>query len=134
MIIRSIITISLVLVTIAEDVSDNNIIDKNTESSLQKRTGGHHHGTGKVCQYLEQNMCNAHILGTSCVVKGSYCQCHYCKCEKGQLHCSKKGLGGHKVITRYTILSLKNILIYDLFSEFWKEVLLWQHGGRILPL
>ena len=54
MIIRSIITISLVLVTIAEDVSENNIIDKNTESSLQKRTGGHHHGTGKVCQYLEQ--------------------------------------------------------------------------------
>ena len=35
--------------------------------------------------------------GTGCVVKGSYCQCHYCKCEKGQLHCSKKGFGHHKV-------------------------------------
>ena len=36
------------------------------------------------------------LLGTGCVVKGSYCQCHYCKCEKGQLHCSKKGFGSHK--------------------------------------
>ena len=34
--------------------------------------------------------------GTSCIVKGSYCQCHYCKCEHGQLHCgSKKGGYGH---------------------------------------
>ena len=34
--------------------------------------------------------------GTSCVVKGSYCQCHYCKCEHGHLHCgSKKGGYGH---------------------------------------
>merc|ERR1711974_446551 len=46
---------------------------------LVKRTGPVHHGTG-----------------TSCVVKGSYCQCHYCKCEKGQLHCRAKGLGFHK--------------------------------------
>merc|ERR1712064_17076 len=46
--------------------------------TLMKRTGDSpHHGTG-----------------TGCVVKGSYCQCHYCKCEKGQLHCSKKGFGG----------------------------------------
>ena len=30
------------------------------------------------------------------MVKGNYCQCHYCKCEKGQLHCSKKGFGYHK--------------------------------------
>ena len=35
--------------------------------------------------------------GTSCIVKGSYCQCHYCKCEHGQLHCgSKKGGYGHE--------------------------------------
>jgi hypothetical protein len=35
--------------------------------------------------------------GTSCIVKGSYCQCHYCKCEKGHLHCgSKKGGYGHE--------------------------------------
>jgi hypothetical protein len=34
--------------------------------------------------------------GTSCIVKRSYCQCHYCKCEKGHLHCgSKKGGYGH---------------------------------------
>ena len=37
-----------------------------------------------------------HGGGTACIVKGSYCQCHYCKCEKGQLHCQKKGLGFHK--------------------------------------
>ena len=48
------------------------------DKTIIKRTGGHH-GTG-----------------TGCVVKGSYCQCHYCKCEKGQLHCQKKGLGFHK--------------------------------------
>ena len=32
--------------------------------------------------------------GTSCVTKGSYCQCHYCKCEQGHLNCSA-GKGGH---------------------------------------
>ena len=32
-------------------------------------------------------------IGTACLVKGSYCQCHYCKCEKGHIHC--KGHGGH---------------------------------------
>ena len=30
--------------------------------------------------------------GTACIVKGSYCNCHYCKCEKGQVHC---GYGKH---------------------------------------
>ena len=29
--------------------------------------------------------------GTACIVKGSYCQCHYCKCEKGHVSC--KGYG-----------------------------------------
>ena len=48
------------------------------DKTIIKRTGSHH-GTG-----------------TGCVVKGSYCQCHYCKCEKGQLHCQKKGLGFNK--------------------------------------
>merc|ERR1711874_181177 len=48
------------------------------DRTIIKRTGSHH-GTG-----------------TGCVVKGSYCRCHYCKCEKGQLHCQKKGLGSHK--------------------------------------
>ena len=33
--------------------------------------------------------------GTSCVVKGSYCQCHYCKCEQGHLNCSA-GKGGYE--------------------------------------
>ena len=25
------------------------------------------------------------------VPQGSYCQCHYCKCEKGQVHCKGHG-------------------------------------------
>merc|ERR1711953_1569495 len=29
--------------------------------------------------------------GSACIVKGSYCSCHYCKCEKGQISCK----GGH---------------------------------------
>jgi len=59
-----------------------NRTDQGTEElsahSIMKRTGDVHQGTG-----------------TSCVVKGSYCQCHYCKCEKGQLHCRTKGLAFH---------------------------------------
>ena len=33
-------------------------------------------------------------IGTACIVKGSYCQCHYCKCEHGHLHCKGHGHGG----------------------------------------
>ena len=33
-------------------------------------------------------------IGTACIVKGSYCQCHYCKCEKGHIHCKGHGHGG----------------------------------------
>ena len=35
-----------------------------------------------------------HGSGTACIVKGSYCQCHYCKCEKGHVSC--KGYGHEK--------------------------------------
>ena len=35
-----------------------------------------------------------HGIGTACIVKGSYCQCHYCKCEHGQIHCKGHGHGG----------------------------------------
>ena len=35
-----------------------------------------------------------HGGGTACIVKGSYCQCHYCKCEKGHVSC--KGYGHDK--------------------------------------
>jgi len=38
-------------------------------------TGGYGHGHGKSAG------------GTACIVKGSYCNCHYCKCEKGHVHC-----------------------------------------------
>ena len=46
--------------------------------------------------------------GTACLVKGSYCQCHYCKCEKGQVHCSGYGKGGggygNNLLLRYSII------------------------------
>ncbi|CAB4063709.1 unnamed protein product [Lepeophtheirus salmonis] len=42
--------------------------------------GGHGHGHQK-----------GH--GTACIVKGSYCNCHYCKCEKGHVHCGGYGKG-----------------------------------------
>jgi len=32
--------------------------------------------------------------GTACIVKGSYCNCHYCKCEKGHISCGGYGHGG----------------------------------------
>ena len=48
------------------------------DKTIIKRTGSHH-GTG-----------------TGCVVKGSYCQCHYCKCERGILYCQH-----HKAFNDY---------------------------------
>ena len=33
--------------------------------------------------------------GTACLVKGSYCNCHYCKCDKGTVHCGGYGKGGY---------------------------------------
>ena len=49
-----------------------------TSQQISKRTlkGGHHFSGGS---------------GTSCSVKGSYCSCHYCKCDYGQIHCHKHG-------------------------------------------
>ena len=61
------------IINTAEDGAET--LSLQDDKTIIKRTGSHH-GTG-----------------TGCVVKGSYCQCHYCKCEKGQLHCQKKGLG-----------------------------------------
>ena len=43
---------------------------------LSKRTIKHHGGIG---------------VGTSCTVKGSYCSCHYCRCDMGLIHCVKHG-------------------------------------------
>ena len=37
---------------------------------------------------------SSHGIGTACIVKGSYCQCHYCKCEHGHIHCKGHGHGG----------------------------------------
>merc|ERR1712133_121836 len=40
-------------------------------SVAQDRSDGYGHGHGHSG------------IGTACIVKGSYCQCHYCKCEHG---------------------------------------------------
>merc|ERR1719244_1253854 len=52
--------------------------DEGVVHSVSKRTvkGGPLFGPGR---------------GTSCTVKGSYCSCHYCKCEHGNIHCQKHG-------------------------------------------
>ena len=39
---------------------------------------------------------HSHGSGTACIVKGSYCNCHYCKCEHGQVHCGKGHKGYHR--------------------------------------
>ena len=80
--------------------------------------------------------------------QGSYCQCHYCKCEHGQLHCkghghSSGGYGEHD----YDSDDIDDDGdddddcddedVEDEFSSCYvtrKEILLRQHGGRILSL
>ncbi len=47
---------------------------------FEEAEAGHGHHDGK---------------GTACIVKGSYCNCHYCKCEKGWVHCGGYGKHGH---------------------------------------
>ena len=44
--------------------------------------------------YAQGGHGGGHGSGTACIVKGSYCQCHYCKCEKGHVSC--KGYGHEK--------------------------------------
>ena len=55
----------------------------NIEPSQADSGYGHGHGHGH------------HAKGTACIVKGSYCNCHYCKCEKGHVHCGGYGKHGH---------------------------------------
>merc|ERR1719278_1236151 len=64
------ITAETIIVSTPDDAAET--LSLQDDKTIIKRTGSHH-GTG-----------------TSCVVKGSYCQCHYCKCEKGQIHCRHK--------------------------------------------
>ena len=52
--------------------------------------------------------------GTACIVKGSYCNCHYCKCEKGHVHCGGYGKGGHGK-TFYPINLNDSILLLKCF-------------------
>ena len=51
---------------IEEDVSSHHLSKRTTK----------HHGLG---------------IGSSCTVKGSYCSCHYCRCDMGFIHCVKHG-------------------------------------------
>ena len=48
--------------------------------------GGHGHGHG--------GYGGGGGSGTACIVKGSYCQCHYCKCEHGHVKCKGYGSSG----------------------------------------
>ena len=50
---------------------------------IQTAEADHGHGHGHYAK------------GTACIVKGSYCNCHYCKCEKGHIHCGGYGHHGH---------------------------------------
>ena len=59
-------------------------------------------------------------IGTACIVKGSYCQCHYCKCEKGHIHCKGHGHGGGYGQLVHVNIQQK---IYNVC--FRQEVLLW---------
>ena len=57
------------------------------ETSQADSGYGHGHGNGHGHGH--------HAKGTACIVKGSYCNCHYCKCEKGHVHCGGYGKHGH---------------------------------------
>ena len=71
--VQTIFMVTMTAVSSLDTEENQSLIS--SEDFLLKRTGAVHHGTG-----------------SSCVVKGSYCQCHYCKCEHGHLHCGyKKG-------------------------------------------
>ena len=53
--LRSVLLVSLVLVSVTAEISDNQVDTENTDtggSSLQKRTGGHHHGTGQTSNII----------------------------------------------------------------------------------
>ncbi|XP_023329734.1 uncharacterized protein LOC111702318 [Eurytemora carolleeae] len=50
-------------------------------------SGGPHHGGPHGGPNHGPHGVHPGKSGDHCIVKGSYCQCHYCRCEKGQLHC-----------------------------------------------
>ncbi len=62
-------------------------------------------------------------------IQGSYCNCHYCKCEKGSVHCDKHGYGE-------TTFNFQNIFVnkINIICIPRQEVLLWQFRGPVLPL
>ena len=56
---------------------------------------------------------SSHGIGTACIVKGSYCQCHYCKCEKGHIHCKGHGHGGGYGESSFVIKICSNNVILN---------------------
>ena len=64
---------------------------------------GHGHGHGHYAK------------GTACIVKGSYCNCHYCKCEKGHIHCGGYGHHGHGKYPR--CLKITEKVSFNIASE-----------------
>ena len=56
------------------------VLDQASETSAEPGHHGHGHHKG--------------ADGTACIVKGSYCSCHYCKCEHGHVWCGHKHHGG----------------------------------------
>ena len=69
---------------------------KITDASFFAKGGGDGYGDGYGSGHDSYGKGGGKGGGTSCVVKGSYCQCHYCKCEHGHLNCGKKGGYGHE--------------------------------------
>ena len=97
-------------------------------------TAGHGHGHGGYGHG------HGHSAGgTACIVKGSYCSCHYCKCEKGHISCKGHGHGGYgKRLFKTTFVlltfSFLEVLSHKQFLLFRQEVLLRQYEGRVLSL
>jgi len=67
------------------------------QDRIEARTGHHGHVSVAGPQRRSDGYSHGHghsARGVACIVKGSYCQCHYCKCEHGHVHCSGYGKGG----------------------------------------
>merc|ERR1719342_1467134 len=63
------------------------------EKLVQNSSEEFHEGNHKISKRTVKG--KHHVVGgvgTSCIVKGSYCSCHYCKCDHGMIHCQKHGV------------------------------------------
>ena len=97
------------------------VLDQANEATAEPGHHGHGHHKG--------------ADGTACIVKGSYCSCHYCKCEKGWVWCGHKKHGGLQkldyniflcfLFLKFNASSSIHICLYLFF--FRQEVLLRIH-------